>query len=213
MVNLSLMARRILSLTLPLGLSLCLSSCSWFQNDNDFQATAPPPAAGELPQVTPAGQTPAVPGAPGTQAANAFGAGGYAAPGTQPGALSAAPAAVTQPIANEQFVKHTIVSGDSLWKLARTYRTSVQRITDVNGLTNDKIIAGQTITIPTTSPPPGAQSVAAPVAAPVVPATPAPTTTTLPAIPSATNPVVRPLPTTLPAVGPREPIAIPRPEN
>ena len=219
------MALRLFSLTLLFSLSSALSACSWFKKDDGFAAVPPAPAAGEVPQVTPAGQTPVAPGAlaaPGTPAAggNAFGAGGYAAP-PAPGAAAAAPAA-SAPIANEQFVRHTLVSGDSLWKLARTYRTSVQRITDVNGLTSDKILAGQTITIPTTSPPPGAQVVPAPAA----PAAPAATTypgaaapspaaaTTLPRVPSALNPVVKPLPsTTTPSVGPREPIAIPRPVN
>jgi peptidoglycan endopeptidase LytE len=117
-------------------------------------------------------------------------------------------------MANEQYVRHTIVAGDSLWKLARTYKTSVQRITDVNGLASDKILAGQTITIPTTSPPPGAQIVPAPATALPGTTTPAPATgATQPAVPSSLNPVVRPLPTTTTPSAGREPIAIPRPAN
>ena len=209
------MAQRPLLSTLALGFSFALGGCSWFQKDDGFPAMAPAPAAGEAPQVIPVGQTPVVPGAaaaPGTPAAggNAFGAGGYAthAPGT-----AAAPAARNAPIANEQLVRHTIVSGDSLWVLARKYKTSVERISEVNGLTSDTILAGQTITIPTTSPPPGAQVVPAATTTPGA-AAPAPaTTTTPPTIPSALNPVVKPLPATTPSVGPRESIAIPRPAN
>jgi LysM repeat protein len=216
------MARRFFSLSLLFSTSIALSACSWFQKDDGFSAVPPAPAAGEVPQVTPAGQTPVAPGAaatPGTLAAggNAVGALGYAAP-PAPGA--AVPRAASAPIANEQFVRHTIVSGDSLWKLARTYKTSAGRISEVNGLTSDKILAGQTITIPTTSPPPGAQVIpapAAPAAAAAYPGAAAPSpaaATTQPRVPSALNPVVRPLPTvTTPSVGPREPIAIPRPVN
>ena len=217
------MDRRLLSLTLVLFTSFALSACSWFQEDDGF--TAPAAATGEAPQVTPAGQNPVAPGAegaapPAAGGGNAFGAGAYTAPGAAPAAGVAATPPASAPIANEQFVRHTIVSGDSLWKLARTYKTSVERISQVNNLDSDKILAGQTITIPTTSPPPGAQIISAPASA-APPATtaapgaglsgPAATTNRQP-IPSALNPVVKPLPSSTPGAG-TDPIAIPRPGN
>ena len=198
------MNRRLrLFLVVPL---LCqgLTSCSWF-SDDEYPVVA---AAGDPAQVTPVGQTPAPPAA-GTPA---FGAGAVA-PGTYaaaPGAGAAAaaaqpatPMAPAAPAANEQIVQHTVVSGDSLWKLARQYGTSIERIKQVNQMTTDDIFTGKMILVPTTNPPAGAST---------VPATqyPAPSA----AMPSATNPVVRPLPSApaVPAVTApvRDPIAIPR---
>ncbi|MFK7909805.1 MAG: LysM peptidoglycan-binding domain-containing protein [Akkermansiaceae bacterium] len=43
---------------------------------------------------------------------------------------------------------HTVVSGDSLWGLARKYGTSIEAIQAANGLTNTNIRTGQTLTIP-----------------------------------------------------------------
>jgi len=43
---------------------------------------------------------------------------------------------------------HTVVSGDSLWGLARKYNTSVESIQTANGLTDTVIRTGQTLTIP-----------------------------------------------------------------
>lgn len=201
-------SRSRLFLLLP-TLCLALSSCSWF-SDNDYPVTAAP-SVGETAQVVPVGQTPAAPAAPGT---HAFGAGApspyAAAPGAGAAAYAPPAAAPAAPAANEKIVQHTVVSGDSLWKLSRQYGTTIDRIKQVNQLTTDDIWAGKTILIPTTSPPAGATTVPAP-ATPSA-ATPAPTTrATTPVIPSATNPVVQPLPTVPPATGDREPVAIPRP--
>jgi len=205
--------RSLILLVVPL---LCqgLTSCSWF-SDDDYPVVA---AAGDPAQVTPVGQTPAPPAAPG---APAFGAGATPAPvpgtyATAPGAGAAAaaaappaaPTAPAAPAANEQIVQHQIVTGDALWKLARHYGTSVERIKQVNQMTSDEIFAGKTILIPSTKVPAGATT----VPASTVPAarTAAPTAP----MPSATNPVVRPLPAapavTVPA---RDPIAIPRPSG
>jgi len=205
------MNRRLpLILVLPL-LSQSLTSCSWF-SDDDYPVVA---AAGDPAQVTPVGQTPAPLTAPG---APAFGA-GAPAPGTYataPGAGAATAAAAAQPAAptapaapaaNEQIVQHTVVSGDSLWKLARQYGTSIERIKQVNQMTSDDIFTGKMILVPSTNPPAGAST----VPASSVPSAPAA------AMPSATNPVVRPQTTspvvpsvTVPA---RDPIAIPRPAS
>lgn len=43
---------------------------------------------------------------------------------------------------------HTVVSGDSLWGLARKYNTSVEAIQSANGLSDTVIRTGQTLTIP-----------------------------------------------------------------
>lgn len=43
---------------------------------------------------------------------------------------------------------HTVVSGDTLFSLARRYNTSVNAIKSANGLTSDLIRIGQTLTIP-----------------------------------------------------------------
>lgn len=186
------MNRRLpLLLVLPL---LCqgLTSCTWF-SDDDYPAVA---AAGDPAQVTPIGQTPAPPSAPGTPA---FGA-GAAAPGTyatEPGAGAAAattaqpaaPLAPAAPAANEQIVQHQVVDGDSLWKLARHYDTSIERIKQVNQMTTDDIFSGKTILIPSTNPPAGA-SIQPEPSAPVP----------VPAAPSATVP-------------PADSIAIPRPSG
>ncbi len=43
---------------------------------------------------------------------------------------------------------HTVVSGDSLWGLARKYGTTIESIQAANGLTTTNIRTGQTLTIP-----------------------------------------------------------------
>lgn len=45
-------------------------------------------------------------------------------------------------------IDYTVVSGDSLWKIARDHRTSVAKIKSINGLTNDKLMPGQVIKVP-----------------------------------------------------------------
>lgn len=212
MVNLLPMARRFLSLALLSFTSLSLSACSWFQEDDGFQPIAP--TAGETAQVTPEETYPAPAGQGFTAAGTAAPAGNYGAPAY--GAAPAAPPAPAAfaPAANEQYVEHMVVSGDSLWKLARTYGTSVARISGANALTNDKILAGKKIVIPTTNPPVGAVVVPAPaMAAPMPTAAQSPAAMPSMPLPSATNPVVRPLPQTVPSTGLLEPVAIPRPVN
>jgi LysM repeat protein len=43
---------------------------------------------------------------------------------------------------------YTVVSGDSLWGIARKYSTSIEAIQSANGLTNTTIRIGQQLTIP-----------------------------------------------------------------
>ena len=56
------------------------------------------------------------------------------------GGVGAAPAG--------EVIKHTIVSGDTLWGLAKQYGVSVYDIRIANNLANDTIVLGQTILIP-----------------------------------------------------------------
>ena len=43
---------------------------------------------------------------------------------------------------------YTVVSGDSLWKIARKHNTSVERLMQANNLTGDLIRPGQVLVIP-----------------------------------------------------------------
>jgi LysM repeat protein len=58
---------------------------------------------------------------------------------------AAAPAAST---ANVATVDYTVVSGDSLWKIARDHKTSVAKLKALNSLPNDKLMPGQVIKVP-----------------------------------------------------------------
>jgi len=49
----------------------------------------------------------------------------------------------------ETLVKHKAQKGENLWKIARTYGTSVSRIKSANALSSDKILANKTYEIPT----------------------------------------------------------------
>jgi len=101
-----------------------------------------PQAGGESGTYTPSGTTapyqplPGVNPAPSPQpplasdsGASAFSSGGSAAPTV--GGTS-----------------HTVVAGDSLWKLAKTNNTTVEAIQAANGITDTNIRIGQTLTIP-----------------------------------------------------------------
>ena len=46
-------------------------------------------------------------------------------------------------------LRHTVRRGDSLWKLASRYGTTVDRIKGDNGLRGDRLYVGQTLTINT----------------------------------------------------------------
>ncbi len=102
-------------------------------------------------------------GVPAAEATNPYGvpqAGGET--GSYAPSAGAAPyqplPGITQPpspeipeAAGDTFVggtSHTVVSGDSLWGLARKYGTSIEAIQAANGLTSTNIRTGQTLTIP-----------------------------------------------------------------
>lgn len=74
-------------------------------------------------------------------------------PGVPPAGAGAAaapeaPAAAAGAGASAGGVSHTVVSGDSLWGLARKYGTTIEAIQAANGITDTTIRTGQTLTIP-----------------------------------------------------------------
>lgn len=73
----------------------------------------------------------------------------------------------------KKLYQYTLVSGDTLWELSRDWKTTVPDIQGANGLVDSNVRAGQTILIPTNSPPAGAVEVPNPAPAPPV-LTPAP---------------------------------------
>ncbi len=48
-------------------------------------------------------------------------------------------------------IKHTVVSGDTLWKLSVQYKTTVDKIKQLNNLTRDTIFIGQVLVISSNS--------------------------------------------------------------
>lgn len=53
------------------------------------------------------------------------------------------------PSAGGETRTHTVVSGDSLWGIARRYGVSMDRIRELNGLEGDRVRIGQVLLIPT----------------------------------------------------------------
>ncbi|EJO5347251.1 LysM peptidoglycan-binding domain-containing protein [Clostridium botulinum] len=47
-------------------------------------------------------------------------------------------------------VKHTVISGDTLWKLSVKYNTTVDKIRELNKLTTDTLYVGQVLIMPST---------------------------------------------------------------
>lgn len=65
---------------------------------------------------------------------------------SQPAPASSAPA--TTPAAIGSTVEYTVVSGDSLWKIARRHKTTVEKIMLANDLRSDVIKPGQKLLVP-----------------------------------------------------------------
>lgn len=59
---------------------------------------------------------------------------------------------VMRPSMTTGRVSVSIKPGDTLWSLARRYRTSVTRLIAINELINDRIYVGQTLSVPALSP-------------------------------------------------------------
>ena len=54
-------------------------------------------------------------------------------------------------IPEENYFTYKVVSGDSLYSIARKFNTSVDAIKELNNLTSNLLSIGQTLKIPTTS--------------------------------------------------------------
>ncbi len=137
--------------------SLAFNSCSldpeyrkWKKNNQGKDATANPygaPAAGEknpfgVPQTggETGSYTPSTPSTPGAPAPY------QPLPGvTQPNVPSSPgiPSTPNPGAAAMGGTSHTVVSGDSLWGLARKYGTTIEAIQAANGLTTTGIRTGQ----------------------------------------------------------------------
>ena len=57
----------------------------------------------------------------------------------------------TPPITSNQTITYIVKKGDSLYKIANAYNTSVEAIKNINNLTNNNLSLGQQLKIPTTS--------------------------------------------------------------
>jgi len=49
----------------------------------------------------------------------------------------------------QSYIKHTVINGDTLWKLSVKYSTTIDKIKEANSLSNDVIFVGQVLNIPT----------------------------------------------------------------
>jgi hypothetical protein len=63
-----------------------------------------------------------------------------------------APSALPPLPAKKEPLKHTIVFGDNLWKIARKYKVSIEAIKKANHLETDKLREGKTLIIPQDQP-------------------------------------------------------------
>lgn len=43
---------------------------------------------------------------------------------------------------------HVVKSGDTLGRIARTHKTTVEKLRSINGLTSDRILVGQVLKLP-----------------------------------------------------------------
>ena len=130
--------------------AIALSSCGtldpeykeWKKQKAEQTANNPygAPAAGDNPYGTPqAGGDPSI-----TRAAS-----GAAPYQPLPGVPQPPVGSPTNPDAPAAGgVSHTVVSGDSLWGLARKYGTTIEAIQAANNLTGTNIRTGQVLTIP-----------------------------------------------------------------
>ena len=59
------------------------------------------------------------------------------------------PSTVNPP--SEETISYTVQRGDSLWSIANTYKTTVEKIKELNNLTSDSLTIGQKLLIPKSS--------------------------------------------------------------
>ncbi|MBT8043931.1 MAG: LysM peptidoglycan-binding domain-containing protein [Verrucomicrobiae bacterium] len=150
----------IITITAACLASITMSSCSldpeyreWKKKNKGADATANPYGAPAAATTNPYG-VPQTSGEAGAYTPAAPAAGGNAPyqplPGVNQPATPTAPE-VAPPVAGTPAVggtSHTVVSGDSLWGLARKYGTTIEAIQAANGLTSTNIRTGQQLTIP-----------------------------------------------------------------
>lgn len=141
---------KIITLSLVAFSAVGLVSCEHFKKSNPYGA----PAANAPQSANPY----AIP-----QASGETGSYGQNAPYQQiPGVGNTLPAP-QPPAVNHDYIPdnipsaqpaagatlpYTVQSGDSLWKISREFKTSVQSIQEANGLTGSNIQAGQVLQIP-----------------------------------------------------------------
>lgn len=114
---------------------------SWKEQQKSQTANNPygvPQAGGESGTYTPSGGAAPYQPLPGVNPA----------PTPQPPLASAPAAAATPSAPTVGGTAHTVVAGDSLWKLAKTNNTTVEAIQAANSMTDTNIRIGQTLTIP-----------------------------------------------------------------
>ena len=137
----------ILSLTAASIATLTLTSCgtsdpeykAWKEQQNTQQAGNNPYGVpgGEAATYTPSSGTAPYQPLPGVNRA----------PSPQP-PLASDVAANIPPLPAAGGIAHTVVAGDSLWALAKKHNTTIEAIQAANNMTDDKIRAGQKLTIP-----------------------------------------------------------------
>lgn len=100
----------------------------------------------------PSGQVQAVPTVPPTEAASAELQRPAVSPQSEPAATSPAAPAISDekkvPVASQSGAIYVVKSGDTLTRIARTYRTTIGAIEAANGLTGDHILVGAKLKIP-----------------------------------------------------------------
>ncbi len=130
---------------LLLASSVLLTSCSKFPGSNP-DPVAPPLSTADEYGVHPAGAPyqPIEPIEPINPPAS------VALPAAPVALPPATPAAVPAPAASPELNGnvYNIQTGDSLWGISRKFNTTVEAIKELNGLSNDTIVAGRTLIIP-----------------------------------------------------------------
>lgn len=95
--------------------------------------------------VTPPGQVQTVPAMPQTTLASAPEPKPAVNPQSEPAAFSKA----ATPDASQSGTVYVVKSGDTLSRIAKTHGTTIQAIEAANGLTDDRILVGAKLKIPT----------------------------------------------------------------
>jgi LysM repeat protein len=161
---------------------------TWASVDSKTIEPAPQPVTVGVPQEEPVTETPTgeeTPQSPET-------------PTTTPAPETPTPAPEIQPVAPSTTITHTVVRGDTVWKLASQYKTTVNRIVELNSLPRGGalIFIGQKLTIESNQQP--IVAVPSPTPEPTPETTPAPAPETTPAPAPETTPAPAPAPTPTP---------------